>query len=212
LRTFERRGGDWWLRGDRFEDSVDYLIDATGRRALIARRLDPGFSYGDKTIAVGVTYRRQSAPCPYLRVEHVERGWWYFIDSRESTTAVFVTTKSFSTPKSVPLLFEALGNSSWAQETRRCFSTWSVSKPVDATPRLRAAAGNSWLAVGDAAASFDPISSQGIANALSSAWFASQALLDHHQGDTNALPVYHAAVDLTWKRTLRLQDQVYGNR
>jgi flavin-dependent dehydrogenase len=212
LRMFERIETRWLLCGDHFQDTADFIIDASGRRALVTRRLDARLLSGDKTLAVGVTYGRQTTTSTYLRVERIADGWWYFIDAAQSTTAVFVTSQAFSAAKSGSMLLNALGDSAWAQEARQSFPSWSIPKPVDATPRLRTAAGSGWLAVGDAAASFDPLSSQGLSNALSSAWFASRALLDHLNGEADSLSVYDSAMELTWKRTLRLQDQVYGKR
>ena len=46
--------------------------------------------------------------------------------------------------------------------------------------RLEPAAGDDWLAVGDAASRFDPLSSQGIVKALRSGIFAAYAIGDLH--------------------------------
>jgi len=50
--------------------------------------------------------------------------------------------------------------------------------------------GNHWLAVGDAACSFDPLSSQGICQALESGIAAAEAILDLRCGRTKAMSQY----------------------
>jgi hypothetical protein len=51
-------------------------------------------------------------------------------------------------------------------------------------------AGPSWLAVGDAALSFDPLSSQGLLNALYSGLAAAESAERRLAGDADALPQY----------------------
>ncbi|MEQ9244844.1 MAG: tryptophan halogenase, partial [Nitratireductor sp.] len=56
-----------------------------------------------------------------------------------------------------------------------------------ATTRLDPAAGPGWLAVGDAAAGFDPLSAQGIAKALRAGLFAAYAVRDALAGRSDAI-------------------------
>jgi flavin-dependent dehydrogenase len=56
--------------------------------------------------------------------------------------------------------------------------------------RLERCVGDRWLAVGDAALSFDPLASKGIANALYTGIRGAQALLATLRGDATALPRY----------------------
>ncbi|MFL6293040.1 MAG: NAD(P)/FAD-dependent oxidoreductase, partial [Thermoanaerobaculia bacterium] len=60
---------------------------------------------------------------------------------------------------------------------------------------LRPLYGEAWLAVGDAALSFDPLSSQGISTALYCADKAASALGAVLDGDPGALPAYAALLD-----------------
>ncbi|KJB94285.1 hypothetical protein N826_10975, partial [Skermanella aerolata KACC 11604] len=59
---------------------------------------------------------------------------------------------------------------------------------------LSPAAGDGWLAVGDAALGFDPLSSQGIFNALYTGLAAAEAADRHLAGDASALPDYQAGL------------------
>jgi flavin-dependent dehydrogenase len=50
--------------------------------------------------------------------------------------------------------------------------------------------GENWLAIGDAAMAFDPLSSQGLYNAMRSALDASEAVRQHLSGKSDALRDY----------------------
>ena len=55
-------------------------------------------------------------------------------------------------------------------------------------------AGPGWLAVGDAALSFDPLSSQGLLNALFTGLAAAVAAEAHLEGDADAMPGHARAL------------------
>ena len=59
---------------------------------------------------------------------------------------------------------------------------------------IEAASGPGWLAVGDAALACDPLSSQGLFNALYSALMAANALRRALAGDTDALTDYQRII------------------
>ena len=61
--------------------------------------------------------------------------------------------------------------------------------------RLDRFAGDGWLAAGDAAVAFDPLSSQGILTALYTGMKAGQALAAHLTDDSSALDAYAARLE-----------------
>jgi len=68
--------------------------------------------------------------------------------------------------------------------------TWARSQ------RLSRAAGEGWLAVGDAAYAFDPLASQGIAKAIDGARRGARTIASALSGDRGALRQHeHEAVD-----------------
>ncbi len=60
--------------------------------------------------------------------------------------------------------------------------------------RLDRAAGRNWLAVGDAALAYDPLSGQGIVRALGSGEAGGRAIVDWYEGDHEAPGRYADAV------------------
>lgn len=66
-------------------------------------------------------------------------------------------------------------------------TAWHLDRAAfDAMLAREAAAGDTWLAVGDAASTFDPLSSQGLVKALRTGVFASFAIADLLTRDTDA--------------------------
>ncbi|RIK49986.1 MAG: hypothetical protein DCC57_12385, partial [Chloroflexi bacterium] len=73
------------------------------------------------------------------------------------------------------------------------------------TYRMEPPVGENWLAVGDAAAALDPLSSMGIFRAFTWAAVAAAAIICHLNGDKTALPAYAAALrhDFTAQQAAR---------
>ncbi len=98
---------------------------------------------------------------------------------------------------------------------------WAIYRPEQhamARSRLRAdassallshAAGDGWIAVGDAAASFDPVTSQGLANALSTALVAAGAILSPEGFDEAARRIYSDAIATTFHHSEAGRASVY---
>ncbi len=77
--------------------------------------------------------------------------------------------------------------------------------------RLDPAAGDGWLAVGDAASAFDPLSSSGITKALRSGIFASYAIGDLlERGDGSGLERYRRYVQDEFEGYTRVRARYYA--
>jgi flavin-dependent dehydrogenase len=66
------------------------------------------------------------------------------------------------------------------------------------------------LATGDAAISFDPLSSQGLLNALFTGLAAAEAAHEHLSGAPNALASYAAALEGIWRAYARQVSITYS--
>ena len=78
------------------------------------------------------------------------------------------------------------------------------------TSRLDRVAGDGWLAAGDAAASFDPLSSQGILTALYAGRRSAESLLRHIGGDRTALSDYGARIHSIYAAYLAHRQEYYA--
>jgi flavin-dependent dehydrogenase len=93
------------------------------------------------------------------------------------------------------------------QPAARDASTLRV-QPAE-TSRLDRIAGPGWLAVGDAAAAYDPLSSQGIGSAMGSGLYAGHAVADHLAGRPEAIPAYVHLLQEAYGTCLDLQRRHY---
>ncbi|MFN5350389.1 MAG: NAD(P)/FAD-dependent oxidoreductase [Polaromonas sp.] len=170
------------------------LIDAGGRTPGVAKRLGAErtsldtlcCAWSTGTPAVSTSAEAASgAGASYIEAD--EHGWWYtaplpngkriisfhadadtlqWMSSEQSLLAVAATR---------PALAAHLVNGTWAPQTSG--SKFGLTAANSAL--TRPCTGPGWLCVGDAALSFDPLSSQGIFNALYSGLAAAEAVERH---------------------------------
>jgi flavin-dependent dehydrogenase len=69
--------------------------------------------------------------------------------------------------------------------------------------------GDGWLAVGDAAFAFDPLSSQGILTSLYTGMKAGEALIEHLSGNSDALANYGYRLAMIYNAYLRNRSTYY---
>lgn len=159
-----------------------YLVDCTGRRSAVAKALGiTALDTDDKLFAYAQWFATptQDDDC-YTRIEAGPHGWWYtnrLPGVQEGTTkrlVVFHTDKDLPHAKlaaTVEGFQQLLGDSAHigsllADHDYRPFGT--IRGAAANSQRLASFCGDAWMAVGDAAQAYDPLSSQGIDKALRS--------------------------------------------
>lgn len=204
------RGGAGWrvtltTRGACDEEVLcDWLIDATGRRSAVARRVGASRLRDDILVAFYACFRATVATDRDSRtvVESAPDGWWYtaLVPSGERVVA-FLTDADLVDHAA---LLSTTGFAKWLDSSRYIRSLllehgYEAVGPVrgtDAgTARLDRVVGAGWAAVGDAAVSFDPLSSQGILTALFTGLRAGQAIDRALAGDPTELDRYVRRLD-----------------
>ena len=183
-----------------------FVVDATGRPARIARALGAERRSTDELVAFGATFTATDDAASADRdsrvlVESVREGWWYTARlPRGQRLAVFLTDASCEVAR---LAATAKGFDALLERTvhvgARLGSAGVARTSAPAAFRansaaLRSAGGESWIAVGDAATSFDPLSAQGIYTALYTGVAGAQAILSHAAGEAQALDAYAGRV------------------
>ena len=184
-----------------------FLVDATGRAALLAERQGATRIADDRLVAISRVFHDVAdtfAKDPSPLVDACEGGWWFSapLPARRAVATLF-------TDADLARETRARDDAGWeallekVPHTRRRL----LGARFEESPRLRPAdsvildrlagddaAGGAWLAVGDAASTFDPLSSHGIVKALRQATFAAYAIADHLRGDGAALEKYAAVL------------------
>jgi flavin-dependent dehydrogenase len=174
----------------------DFLVDATGRTASVARLLGARLRRLDSMVAL-VTVLEAASPAATLAVEAVSNGWWYCNPSpRQGTLTGFVTDADLarrSGAANASVWLDQLTRTTFvSQRVRRQQNVRRVLVTSCASALLDPLVGDRWLAVGDAIAVIDPLSSQGISKALASGKRAAQAIAAHLLGDSSRLSSYAA--------------------
>jgi flavin-dependent dehydrogenase len=180
----------------------DFVIDCSGRRSMFARRQGARRQRLDRLVACAALFEPDPNDDDAVTlVEAVRDGWWYSARLPDATRIVMYFTDSDQLgPSGVRQqdgFLRALAST--AHIGACCASRGNALRVapcvfVADTARLDRVHGDGWIAAGDAAASFDPVSSQGIMTAIRLGQQAAQVA----QGDDAA--EYAAGVDALFDR------------
>jgi flavin-dependent dehydrogenase len=195
-----------------------YVVDATGTRSAFARRVGAqrirfdrlAFVYGFFAAHPGASASRVTM------IEAVEEGWWYAAALPDRRVAV-----AFATDPEIVRERMLSAEDRWfarVLRTRYVAPRLDGCRFVRGSLAIRAApsfmldpvSGARWLAVGDAAAGYDPLSSQGIYKALANGLAAGGVIAAALAADGDIAPAYAAALtdDFAEYRTNR--NHFYG--
>ncbi len=183
----------------RRQDRARYLVDCSGRRALVARMLGVPTVHGkDRLFAYAQWFYRVGDDSDrYTRIEAAPDGWWYSNRLPSTDGDETVRLVVFHSDKDLPAArlaasrqgFDRLLDGSTHIAPLLKAGGYHPRGTIRGAPansqRLRDFCGDAWIAVGDAAQAYDPLSSQGIDKALRTASHAGHmihyALTDHRQ-------------------------------
>jgi flavin-dependent dehydrogenase len=208
VQAASRPGGGFRLglsEGDAIE--VPLVLDATGRRSAFARTLGLRRRSIDRMVAIaGYVARREGGPPEPAAtlVEAAETGWWYSAPLPQAQLVAVYMTDADLARDGVTGLHGWLDRLAAAPQTgaRALRYGAGLAGPPMVVPaasaRLDRIAGTDWLAIGDAAASFDPLSSQGISSALETGMAAALACVRRLGGEGDALVAAGARHEAVW--------------
>ncbi len=165
------------------------IVDATGRRAAFARSQGARRILFDALIGASIVFpARESTPAGFTLIEAVENGWWY--------SAVLPDTRLVIVYMTDGDIYAKTRKDGWRGQIDRTRHTrLRLDRNDVSCSEMRLAAANTscldrvvgpnWLAVGDAAMAFDPLSGQGVCNAIQSGIRAADSILrrNGHRGD-----------------------------
>ncbi len=168
--------------------SSDFLIDATGRRGLLASFQNIKRFEFDNLIGFVLFLRLTNGQDDdsITLIEAVPDGWWYSALLPDNTRVVsFFTNRNLSVAKQTVL------NSGWnvlmhrtkhikkiLEKNSYCLLYGPFAR-ISSSSILQKFVGHKWLAVGDASITFDPISSNGILTAIINSMTAANLVASH---------------------------------
>jgi flavin-dependent dehydrogenase len=191
----DRRGDLWQLRlrgGDGGFATARFLVDATGPSAALARRSGARFAAADRLTGYARFFEDAASGAasdlgdPRTLVEAVADGWWYTAGLPGGLRiAAFLTDADLARRLSLADPAHWMRHLAATDGVRALLRGARPRGPVVVRPAhsrqllpAAGAAGEGWMAVGDAASLFDPLSSQGILKGLRSGIFAAYAIGD----------------------------------
>lgn len=209
------------VRGNDETDSVTarLVVDATGRRSGIARRLGVDHQKHDRLIGI---YRFYS-PCDNASVstdsstviESHANGYWYAARLPNQQQVVALMTDADLARRG-----DFADSDSFQQALAKTALVFqrTVGMHADSEPVITAAhtqcldtlSGPGWLAVGDAAFTYDPLSSLGIFKALRQSILAAYAIKDVDNGKDPELLKYRHVCRAEFARYLDKRREVYA--
>jgi flavin-dependent dehydrogenase len=194
-----QRAGTWIINND---VAARFAIDATGRAAILARACSVERVSIDQLI--GITAFFDEAECDsFTVIEAAEQGWWYSAPLPNRRLVVALMTDADLAARRglrdrVAWIGEAAKTTATRARIARARLTGDLQIATANSSRLASVAGPNWLAAGDAALSFDPLSSQGIDTALSCGLDAARAVDAHVGGSEDSLLRYAVVLTKIW--------------
>jgi flavin-dependent dehydrogenase len=195
---------------------ASFLVDATGRAASLARKQGAARRAYDRLVGLVGFFTLPSGhrEMPFILIEAVENGWWYSALLPGHQLVAMFMTDAHLIPRNrrlLPALWRTL-----LPRTRhtkeRIVGMRSVSAPrlVSAnSSKLDMAYGVGWAAVGDAAAAYDPLSSQGLLKGMESGSSAADAVDRYLAGDAAAIDRHHRDLDASFDEYLESRTEYY---
>ncbi|HZT33187.1 MAG TPA: tryptophan 7-halogenase [Bryobacteraceae bacterium] len=183
------------------------LVDATGRRALLAGRGGSQAHVADRLIGA-VTFSESSEAARWTLIEAVEDGWWYSapLPGARMVFAYMTDSDLWGDPARgnllnlAPLTFERAGRKGVPPPSQIVSAASVVRHPVT---------GPNWMAIGDAALAFDPLSGQGVFKSIETGTRASSTIARYFDGDFGAPAEYEGWVHETYQSYLSTRSQLY---
>lgn len=197
---------------------ADFVVDATGRTAQLARALGARRVVYDRLVGIASYFPGSDAAAEedsFTLVEAVPSGWWYSSRLPDGKLiAVYMSDGDLLDPaaRQPDGWFARLNKTKYTVQRACKYGGEHPTPRIVAahTARLTRVAGDGWLAVGDSAVSFDPLASHGISMAMGSGFHAASAIVDYLNSRPNALRVYERLIDSGFAHYLLMRHDAYS--
>ncbi|NEO99915.1 MAG: NAD(P)/FAD-dependent oxidoreductase [Symploca sp. SIO2E9] len=216
-------GGGWRLflkdnSGEYSQLETRYLVDATGRQARISKRLGAKSLACDTLVGISalLDFESDRSNTEEVLIESIPEGWWYSAWLPNGTLIVVLMTdidimrqgKLHKDKQWVELL-------SQATHTKQRVRGGQLVYPLAVKPShshvLDRAVGEDWMAIGDAAIAFDPLSSMGVGHAITCGCDAAVALVEYLiNNEDRMLKQYQERLKLNFDNYLSIRHRYYA--
>jgi len=198
-----------------------FVIDASGRAARVAQKMGVNKHIYDHLLGIYRFYEQDKEKLSHQAVdsstliESAEQGWWYSASLPKQKHVVALMTDidiaQVNAYRQSTHFDQALAETQ--QIVGRLEGLITDNKPIVCaahTQCLDQLAGKGWLAVGDAAFTFDPLSSLGIFKALRMSLYASYAVKDFFHAKDSGLVKYQKVAKSEFNNYLEKRKEYYA--
>ena len=214
--------GDWRIvfvdaRGEHVI-RARFLVDASGRSSNLRRKLGVDDEVYDQLVGVAVWFEHKALSSQnnsYALIESVEHGWWYSAPVPTGKLIVMFMSDldlyQTGRRRAARYWYEHLEETYYTRD--RVTPLRPVSPPQVYLAHSHQVVGlgsSGWLPVGEAMQGVDPLSGQGVCNALQMAEEAAGAINGYFDGKPGALSDYVAQIDGTFSRYLEMRRYYYA--
>lgn len=198
---------------------TDFVVDATGRKSVFARHQGAELVTQQPLVCLLTRF----AMTPSIReipkqtfIEATEHGWWYAARIPDELFLVAF----YSTAQTIKHL-DVHRIEVWnglLDQTDHMGTLVEHMERIDSKPMgfhapsyiLNNCVGHRWLAAGDAACAYDPVTSQGVIKAMSSGIWAGRSIAQYLGGNPDALSSYEEHIKNQFEHYLEVRDYFYG--
>lgn len=203
---------------DAFTVHANYLVDATGRSAMVCRQAGAPLKKLDALMGVGafLELKEEKNIRQEQLLETTELGWWYVAQLPNNRM-----TATFFTDADIVSEYQLNKQEGWLallKQTKQVKHKLKGASLTSDRPWVRSAVTqisdssgiDNFIAIGDAAAAFDPISSMGIGFAMTSACHAARFIqnqLAKEKIETSA--IYQQDLWRNFNNYMKIRQQFY---
>lgn len=188
---------------------IGWLVDATGRNSTIAAKFGAQRQFFDSLVAHALFADGAADDDHFITIESHPVGWWYSVTLASGMVSVLHTL-----PRQIEdeaALLSLLAETKLIKaKTPSPEPTGKLRRSLANSSKLNVPVGDRWIAVGDASAAFDPISSYGILHALQSGTRAAELIDAALSGKTQGLRDYAVHEASVFARHLEKRRDAYS--
>lgn len=209
--------------GDTLQVNAEIVVDGSGRNAVFAKTQGSQRIAVDRLNAVTCLYSADHTADNHVLdslVESVEEGWWYSASLKDQRLMVsFMTDKPQVQQQHLhkeAYFVKRLAQSLHTQQRVKHRTLEQSPRIYDASSYiLHPCYGENWVAVGDAACGYDPLSAMGLCKALQSGLLAAHAMMQNQvtrqSGLQDALAQYAAQTRKDFNGFCQGKETMYSN-